>query len=339
MSETTSTAFFTTEILGAFLDTLERSIVLPALMWRDVERDFQGNLGRTVNVRKPQIRTADTALVGPQDFNGIGIGGPLDAAEEIPTLTAVANVETYIPVTLDTRVYDRQPVSDFAQTTDIQDRNLQVFAPMLRAVARGLEDEAAALMTGATYPDAAAGGTYSIKSSTAATTPGEPEDFVDLMVDLASQLDDNNVPMEDRVLVIGSDYQRNLLKAPSVKQVDRSGSDSALRRAQILDLYGFQVIRSNAIPSDEAYAFHRSAYIMAIRPPVAPMGAKESGSLTTSGMAITGVYDYGNDTAVDDVLMSAFVGTEVNTDPGLSPADVAGAPVLLRALKIEVDSA
>lgn len=330
MPDVSGTAFFSDNILAqGFLTNLEREVVLPRLMWRDVESDFAGRLGRTVDVRKPQLRTALTADIAPEDFQGVGVGGPLDSNNPSPTLTARAGLESYIPVTLDTRVYDRQPITDFSNTVDIQDRQLQVLAPMYRAVARGLENIAATLMTGATYP---AGGQRSINSSTA-----DPEDFVDLIADLAVDLDAANVPYEGRWFVVGNDYARALLKAPSVKQVDRAGTDEALRRATLLDHYGFTIVRSNAIPADSAYAFHESAYIMAMRAPVAPHGAKSAQSVALDGMAMTMVEDYDPDVAEDDVLVSTFVGTAVNTDPGLSGAgNPAGAPVFQRAIEVTV---
>ena len=332
------TALFHNDILArAFLDTLEREIVLPRLMWRGAEAEFAGRLGRTVDMRRPQVRSALTAEIGPQDINGVGVGGPYDSDDPSPTLVAVAGIEPYIPITLDTRVYDRQPVTDFALTTDVESRALQILAPMYRAVARGLEDICATLMTGATYP---AGGQFDINAPTATTDPDDPEDFVDLMADLSVYLDQQNVPSSGRYFVVGTEYQRALLKAPSVKQADRAGTTEALRRATLLEHYGFTIVKSNAIPADSAYAFHESAYMVAMRAPVVPSGAKGGQSIAMDGLAMTLVEDYDPDVAEDDVLVSTFIGTTINTDPGLSGAgNPAGAPVFLRAAEVTVATA
>ena len=90
------------------------------------------------------------------------------------------------------------------------------------------------------------------------------------------------------------------------------------RRTISQDVYGFTVVRSNAVPADKAYAFHDSAYMMAIRAPIRPFGAASARSMRTEdgSLAITMVEDYDPGTAQDRVLVHSFCGTTVNTDGG-----------------------
>lgn len=340
MATTESTALFTERVLGSgFLETLNREIVLPSLMTRDVEADFNGKIGRTVDVRKPQVRTAATVDVGPLNiFPASGVGGPLQPGGNLPNLTLVGGVETYVPISIDKRVYDRQPFSDFASTMDLQDKTIQVVAPMVQAVARGLEDRAALLMTGATYP---VSNDKTIKGINAVTAPSTADQFLDFISDLAVDLDALNVPRQGRYIAAGTQFARSLLRALG-RRIDGSApSINALQTATIAnDVSGFRIVRTNAIAATQAYAAHPSAYLMAIRAPRVPEGATSGMSMASDGMAMTLVQDYLPGTSEDSILLSTFVGTAVNTDPGLSGAgNPAGAPLLNRAIKITVNVA
>lgn len=334
-----SSVSFTNDILGQFLDTLERVPNLQSLVWRDVETDFTGRVGRRVNLRKPQVRTAQSADVGPQNHQGdIGVGGPFDATA-FPTLTSVEGNDSYIPITIAERIYDRQPISDYSETMDVEDYTIQIVAPMVRAVSRGLEDEIAALMAGATYP---AANTWTINRGTGTgyTVDGATsEDFVDVIADFKTRLDEVDVPQDGRVLLVGNDYQNAILKADTLKSSDRAGTSEQLRTGMILNHYGFDVMYSNAIASNKAYAFHRSSYFMAVRAPRVPQGVIDAAVMADSNFAMTMVVDYNQNTSATEILVSSFVGTTVNTDPGLQDAaasNPAGAPAFLRAIDITV---
>lgn len=339
-----SSVSFSNRILGQFLDTLERVPNLQNLVWRDVETDFTGRVGRTVDLRKPQVRSAQSADVGPQNHQGdVGVGGPFDATA-FPTLTSVEGNDSYIPITINERIYDRQPISDYSETMDIENYTIQIVAPMVRAVSRGLEDEIAALMAGATYPAAS---TWTINRGTGtgytvdAGAPGGEgnEDFVNVIADFKTRLDSVDVPQDGRVLLVGNDYQNALLQAESVKNSDKAGTAEQLRTGMIMNHYGFDIMYSNAIASNKAYAFHRSSYFMAVRAPRVPQGVIDAAVMADSNFAMTMVVDYNQSTSATEILVSSFVGTAVNLDPGLQDAaatNPAGAPTFLRAIDITV---
>lgn len=343
MATTESTALFTTDIdSGKFLDTLERVIVLPRLVMRDAEADFAGSVGRTVDFRKPQIRTASSVNVGPRNIagagagGGTGVGGPLNVGGTIPTLTLVGGIETYIPITLDTRVYDRQPLSDYAATVDLLNRDEQIVSPMIRAVARGLEDKIATLMSGATYA-----ATKTIKGLTAATAPTtDANAFLDLLIDMSVDLDIIDVPRTDRVFLAGSQFMRGVLRALGRRGNDNAVTFDALTDATVAHVGGFDIVGSNAIASTAAYAFHKSAYMAAFRAPAVSGGVISGQSISSDGLAMTLIQDYISDTSQESVLISTFCGTAVNTEPGQSGAgNPGGAPVFKRSIKVTVDMA
>lgn len=291
-----ASSFYTNAILGrGFLDTLERRIVLPRLMWRDAEAEFAGSVGRSVEIRRPQVRTASKRTAGA-----------------VTALTAVDGSDEFITITLDQHIYDLQNVTDFSETVDISDRVIQVTGPMIRAVSRGLEDEAALVMTGATYP-----GAGQFTHSTASETP---DDLTDQFSDISVYLDSNDVDVDGRYAVAGTDATRVLQKSDLLRNQDTRGSagPSMLRDRTIGNVYGFDVVKSNAIPSDKVYLFHDSAYLMAIRSPIRPHGAASARSMRSENgqLAITMVEDYDPNTAQDRVLVHSFCGTTVNTDGG-----------------------
>src|SRR5690606_15209259 len=133
--------------------------------------------------------------------------------------------ETSVDVTLDTAAYSAVPITDEELTLDITDFGAQVAEPQIRAVAEAIENAVAAEMTGASYAT-----TISVSGS---------DDIYDKLVDARVALNKANVPMTERRLVVGSDFEGVLLKSDDLHQVDRSGSDSALRDATIGRIAGF----------------------------------------------------------------------------------------------------
>jgi hypothetical protein len=68
-------------------------------------------------------------------------------------------------------------------------------------------------------------------------------------------------------VVVGADIENLILKSDHLSRVDQSGSDAALRRAEMGRLAGFPIYVSNAIPANMAIAFHRTAYVLGMRAP------------------------------------------------------------------------
>src|SRR5690606_15749138 len=105
-------------------------------------------------------------------------------------------------------------------------------------------------------------------------------------------LNDRNVSQAGRIMVIGSAVEKLLLDTELFHRADQSGSTSALEQAILGRKFGFTFIPSNAIDEDEAYAYSRDAFVLALRAPKIPDGAGWGESLARDGFALRHLKDY-----------------------------------------------
>ena len=297
-------------IAAAALGLLEREIVIPGLVWRDAGGDFRGAGGDTITIRVPartQARTRTLRGARPQASEGNGI------------ITMDELTETSVDVTLDTDVYNAVPVTDEELSLDITNFGQQILAPQVRAVAEGIENAVVAEMTGAAYAT-----TLDFNAS------GYGGDPYKTLVDAHVALNKANVPRTERVVVAGADVEALILKSDHLSKVDQSGSDAALRRAQIGMLSNFPIYVSNALPSDEAYAFHRTAFVLGLRAPMTPDGATFGASQSAFGLAMRWLRDYDFRNVQDRSLVDTYIGTNVVADgPGsneVQTVTISGSP-------------
>lgn len=277
-------------IAAAALGLLEREIVLPGLIWRDAGGDFRGAGGDTITIRVPartQARTRPLRGTRPTASEGQGI------------ITMDELTETSVDVTLDTDVYNAVGVTDEELSLDITSFGQQILAPQVRAVAEGIENAVVAEMTGAAY---------------ATTLTLDSLDPYKTFVDAHVAMNKSNVSRSERVIVVGPDVEAAILKSDHLSKVDQSGSDAALRRAQIGMLANFPVYASNAIPADEAYAFHRTAFVLGLRAPMTPDGATFGASQSAFGLAMRWLRDYDFRNVQDRSLVDTYIGTNVVAD-------------------------
>jgi hypothetical protein len=279
-----------TRIVNTALGILEREIVLPGLVWRNAGGDFQGAAGDTISLRVPARTQARTrTLRGARGTSSEGTG--------IITMDELA--ETKVDVTLDTAVYSAIPITDEELSLDIVDFGQQILQPQVRAVAEGIENAVAAEMVGATY---------ATSLTVSATDP------YDTIVDARVALNKANVPMSDRYLVIGADLEGTFLKSDELHQVDKAGSDSALRDAVIGKIGGFTAVISNALPANVGFAFHRTAYVLGMRAPVIPAGVSFGASRADFGVAMRWLRDYDFRNVQDRSLVDTYLGTNIVAD-------------------------
>lgn len=278
------------KIADQALGLLEREIVIPALVWRDAGGSFKGAAGDTISVRVPARTQARTRSLR-------GARGTASEGDGIITMDGL--VETKVDVTLDTAVYNAVPITDEELSLDITDFGAQIAEPQVRAVAEGIENMVVAEMTGATYA------TSLTMSST---------DPYDTMVDARVALNKANVPITERYLVIGADMEGVFLKSDELHQVDKAGSDSALRDAQIGRIAGFTAIVSNALPSNVGFAFHRTAYVLGMQAPAVPDGATFGASRSAFGLAMRWIRDYDFRNVQDRSLFDVYAGTSIVAD-------------------------
>lgn len=279
-----------TVIVRTALGLLEREIVIPGLVWTDGLGDFAGSFNDTISLRVPGRLTARRRNLRGAE----GVASPTGRQIISDSLT-----ETKVDVTLDQDSYSSIKVTDEELTLDIVDFGAQVLAPQVRAVAEDLENGIVTEMQAADY---------------------ETEINVDVsnpynaVVDARKALNDANVPLAGRRLVVGSAVEAAILKSEQFRRVDQSGSDDALREALIGKIAGFDVYTSNALAEDEAYAFHMTAFILAMRAPMIPDGATFGRSESYSGLAMRWLRDYDYANVQDRSLVDTFFGTATVED-------------------------
>lgn len=299
------------KIAAQALGLLEREIILPALVWRNAGGDFAGAAGDTISIRVPARTTARTrTLRGARGASSEGTG----------IITMDELTETKVDVTLDTDVYSAVPITDEELTLDIVDFGAQIAEPQIRAIAEGVENALVAEMTGATYANEV-------------TIPADATDLYDYIVDARVALNKANVPMSERFLVVGADFEGRLLKSDELHQVDKAGTDSALRDATIGRLAGFEVVVSNALPADVGFAFHRTAYVLGMRAPAVPEGATYGASRSAYGLSMRWIRDYDFRNVQDRSLFDVYIGTNIVAD-GPDGDDVDSDPDFVRAVKL-----
>lgn len=295
-------------ITAAGLGILVRELTLPRLVWQNPVGSFAGALNDTISIRVPAYATARTRALRSA------------AARTRDNLT-----ERKIDVSLDTDVYKDIRITDEELTLDITDFGAQVLNPVMASIARKMED---------TIADEIANAAYALTIPYTYAT-GDP--FVDIAVAARRKLNDAQVPMAGRVLLVGSGVEAELLSSDKLVKVNESGSDSALRDAQVGRIAGFEVVTSPAIDPNTAYAFHRSAFVMSTAAPVVPNGAPFGVSDSFGGFAMRVVRVLDSATIEDILAVDSWVGTSVVTDEGFidasgrfEPSEVAvGAAVTL----------
>lgn len=320
-----------TVIANTAVGLLFRELVIARTVWTDAvaPAEFEGAFGDTVTMRVPAQRSARTRV--------LRAGTPI---------TNDVSVEFGVDVKLDTDVYNGAPITDEELTLDITSFGAQILMPQVRAVAEGVEDQIATQITGFTYPTAM-DLDYNLAAfgvGGAANTP----DWYKLAVRARKLLNDRNVPKSSRWMLVGSNVEESILLNDRFNKFDNIGgsAEDALREAAIGRIAGFTVVPSNGIPADEAYAYHRTAFVLAARAPRVPQGvsfgtsqslgraeAQQMGAAASfGGVGVRWIMDYDYTNTTDRSLTNTWTGTAPVEDP-VDPANPASLFVMNRAVK------
>lgn len=276
------------QVTSIALALLAREVMLPSLVWQNPVGDFTGAKDDTVSVRLPAYAIADTRTLR---------SGTTRNRREL--------TERKVDLTLDTNVYFDTVLTDEQLDLDIADFSAQVLKPVTSAVARGLEDVLAGVITNTSYDLA-----------------GEidEDDPYPAIVDARKQLNDAKVPFEDRTLLVGSSVEAALLGSDRFVRFDSVGtsSESALREATIGRIAGFNVVTSQAINDGAAYAFHKTAYAMSTRAPKVRDSAPYGASMADANLAMRLIKTFDADPEVfaEILAVDSWCGASVVTDNG-----------------------
>lgn len=303
------------QIVAAALGLLQRDIVLPGLVWRNAVGDFKGAKDETKSIRVPALPGASRSVNLRTEENAADGSQPnrkriLDNLEE-----------TKVDITLTKDIYKGTRISDEQLTLDISDFGSQVLNPLMTSVAYGVEDLVASTIAGATY------------ASGHALTYTAADDLFKKVLEGRKVLNNRHVP-QDRVILVGGNVETQLLASDRLSFVDNSGSDAALRRAEIGRLAGMPVVTSLAIPADDIYIFHRTAFVLSLMAPEVPAGASMGTSTSFAGLALRFIRDYDAMFMQDRAIVNVYAGANVVVDD-LGAGN--GTKGLVRAVKFTLD--
>lgn len=306
-----------TKVVRTLLAALEREVVLPRLVFSDSRIDFRAAKDYTVTLSVPAYAVADSRT--------LGAGTPI-------TIGDVA--ETSVDVTLEKDVYKGVNVTDENMTLDIVSFTDQVLRPIIRSVARGLEDYLAGVISAATF-DLQVGDV-------------DEDDPYDGIVDARKALADARVPVGERFLLVGSSFEAALLKSERFAKFDGSGPDAKTAREEAFlgRIAGFSTFPCPVLDPEKAIAMHRTAVAMGNVAPVKPDGATWGTQQTTDGLAVRIIKDYDPANVQDRVVASSYIGATVVTDNGtigedgiFTPSEDGGEDdVVVRAVELSLDS-
>lgn len=306
-----------TKLAQTALTLLQREIVLPSLITTNAEGDYKGALNDTITIRVPARTKAKSRALRPANEGARTI--------QFSTLT-----EQAIQVTLDEDIYNAVPIEDEVATLDIVDFASQVLQPQVRAVALAWEDKIGDLLSTAPY---------------VSTVTFDPDHPYESLIDARAKLQLAGVPLDGRTLVVGSSIEQELLKSPQLITASSSGdaiASTALRDANIGKIAGFNVITSLAVPHNEGYLFHKSAFSAAWRAPVIPKGASFGQSISApGGIALTWLQDYDFLQSRDRSLVHVYTGANYTADPADadSELELVATGGLIRAVKLVLPGA
>lgn len=275
------------QIISAGLGLLRREIVLPNLVWRDAAGDFAGAKDDTISIRLPAYAKARTRALR---------SGSARVRDNL--------AETKVDVSLDTDVYKDIRITDEELTLDITNFGTQVLQPSMAGIAEGIEDAVATEMSSATYAKSLA---FSYSSGNA---------WTDLIVPARELLNKARVPMAGRCLAVGSGIETELLSTDLFVKANESGGTSALEDATIGRKAGFTIVSVPGLDPNQAYAFHKSAYVLSGRAPVVPAGAPFGASSSFAGFAMRVVRVLDPDTIEDILALDSWIGTNTVKDSG-----------------------
>jgi hypothetical protein len=196
--------FLTPQVIArAALATLYETCVMAQLVHRDLDEDFAGKVGDTVNVRKP-------ATFDAYEY---------DRSQGIQIQNAT---ETAIPVTLNHFADVSFAVTAEEMTLEIQDFATQLLNPAMEAISQKIDRDLLALRDDIVQ-EVGNGGLPNIHNW----------DTPKAMIDADRVLNERNVSPSQRSVVIGPQMKAHWLSDPLFHQLDVRGDTDGLREASL----------------------------------------------------------------------------------------------------------
>ncbi len=271
---------------------LAQQLIVPGVFRREGIDQFKGAKDDTINVVVEGILPYRT------------YGWRNDRSTEIQFDTYA---ERKVAVTFGGDIY-----SAVALTDEQNDFDLPGWAKLARkqteAIGRGLEDQATNFLTDAPYAV-----TLGVPENTSAA----PTNLRRGLIRARKVLNDLRAPVENRTILIGTDWEAALLDDDKLgfgQEVGAGDAGSALQNATIGRRYGFNFVVAQELEPDVAIAMTDSAFIFATGAPSVPQSVPFGASASYNGVALRWLRDYDMTRTTDRSLFNTYKGFRTVTD-------------------------
>lgn len=310
------------KLVAASAGFLEQELVIPRLFQREGIDQYKGASDDSVSVKVEGVLPF-------RDYEWrAGLPGSSTPGTR-PAITFDDYAERKITVSFGGNVYSAVKVTDEQNDMDL-DGWAKLLRPQVKAVARGLQRRAINALTGASF-NVVVGGV---------ATQG----FRAALIEARRVLNAFQVPDGARYLIVGSDFEAQMLNDDSLtlaQNVGDSNADSALRNATLGKLFGFTVISDPTIPSGVAYAMVDSAFVFASAAPSVPQSVL--GATTAfEDIAVRWVRDYDSSHMEERSVVNTYAGFRavedvlVYWDNGNNTEVVSDDEYFVRAIKLDL---
>ena len=266
--------FLTPSIIAKeMLMLLKANTVMSQLIHKDFSKEFVAKIGDTITIRKP-------ATFSVKDFNGS------TEDQEISEESTTIVMDKFYDVSTS--------VTSKEMALSIEDFGEQVLKPIVDAFVQKIDTDILAVASGAT------------------SRIDKTDNAVNDIVELRKELQTNKAPVNDRALVVSSNFEASMLKDPTFINADKVGDNgTALREASLGRKFGLNIYadqNADDVANLEALAFHKNAIGMVTRPLETPMGASKVAVESFDGFSLRVVYGYDMKTKTDKISVDMLCG-------------------------------
>ena len=306
---------------------IEQELIIPNLFRRTTLDEFKGAKGDAVNYKVEGVLPGhlykfradrDVANTGAEPHEG--------------KIKFDVYSERTIQIAMAGRAYNAIHLTDEQYDFD-ELRWANLLRPQAKAVARMLNRAAVAELVNAAF----------------AVTIGNAEgDLRGALIEARKVLNRFGVSQEERILLVGSDFEAALLQDPTLvfaQNVGDSRADTALGSATLGRLLGFTVVVDQTLPADEAIATVPDAMVFANAAPYVPNSVGFGSTTSFEGISLRWMRDYDPEVFRDRSVVDTYYGFRAIEDvfvtyDSTNRTEVVGTDEhFVRAIKLTLDGA
>lgn len=275
-------------------ELMERELVVPKLFARKGIEEFKGAKDDTINVRVPGILPA-------RDYEWRN--------NRAQPLSFDEYRERKLAVRFGGNAYSATMLTDEQREMDFMGWTQDILPAQSRAVARKLEYGAIKALKD---------GKYSVTIGAEGRAANPAGNVLAAIVEARHALNRMGASKVKRTLVVGSDWD-TILQGDSVLQAQSVGdsiAESAFADALLGKVKGFEIVVSEDIAPDEAYALTGDSFVFLNAAPGVPESAVAGASmLSQDGIAMRWLRDYDPQYQVERSTVNTWYGYQQVLDP------------------------